>query len=728
MNKPTSTHPLYTAATEARSLVSRGLTGCAIKTIEKAVADNGGKGLIAARLAEIAADYGRLVDSVVSGQEDDARGEVLDTINRRLLDLVTMIEHVVLSKDMPTVYFSTVRYLRRNKSIDFPTLHARLRKACDANDGSLPAMREVESAGRELFYRLWTGFPLSESAVNEADVIIRNVDYPLWLRCQLVSALMLGELEYHDERRMVLMLELYMNVPERSVALRALCGVLLSLWRHRGRQVSGKVASMLTLITDDPARSADVITAYKQFIRTRDTERISRKMTDEVIPEMLKLRPDIERLSKLQPGEEELLIDENPHWEEMLDRSGLKDRLRELSEMQQDGSDVFMTTFSNLKNFPFFNELSNWFLPFTPDYSEFAADETLKPIMSVLSAAPVLCDNDKYSMAFAMGRLGAAQRSMMADRMNVESLQMQEAMAAETLPDGKLDENYLNKYVQDLYRFYKLYPRAAEMHNPFDDSVNLVSLPSLKGVFNDMETLSLVGEFYFRRRYFKDALDVFLQLEKLSGPSLDLYQKIGHCLRQTGNNALALDYLLKADLIDGEDCWTLRHAGACCAALGDWQKARELYTRALAVNDSDMRIYNALIGIDIELKEYSRALTTLMALSLKERQLPPALRAREARLYMLTGDFAEAIVSYRQLEDSGYSLTGADIVSRGHAEWHAGLREDALQSWQKGLQMSPYKDMPLAEAVERVLQDADESVMTIDPVTRHVVTDILTNH
>lgn len=728
MNTSVSTHPLYKAAIEARDYVTNGRTGHAIAVLMDAVGSRGG--VIAERLNVISDDYRRVVDSLMRAEDDPCRESVVDNINRRMLDLITMIEHAVLSIDMPTLYFSTVRYLKRTAGVDFTSLHNKLRDAVEANEMSpgVETQKEIENVGRDLFFRLWTGFPLSEIAVEQVEQIITSEAYPISLRCQLVSALTLGQLEYHDERRIVMLLKLYINSTERPVALRALCGALLSLWRHRDRQVSDKVRSMLTVISDNQRSCRDIITAYKQFIRSRDTERITRKMNEEVIPEMLKLRPDLDKFARRHKDDDILSMDENPQWEEMFDRSGLKDRLMELSKMQADGGDVFMGTFSSLKHFPFFKDISNWFLPFDVSHSNFQNDEyeDLRPIIRSIADAPVLCDNDKYSMAMALKGLSPAQRSMISSRMGDENKQMSEIINTELLPEDKRDESYLNHYVQDLYRFYKLFPRAGEVYNPFAEPINLVVIDGLDMVFCDADVLELIGEFYFRRRYYDEAVDVFKRLEQISIPSMDLYQKIAHCLRRQGKNEEALDYLMKADLIDGENVWTLRNIGACQAAIGNWEMAREYYSRALANDDADVRIYNALIGIDMELKQYARAAEMYLAMSLKDVKITPAMRTRQARLEVMAGNIAESMVIFRELEDGGYRLTGLDVASRGHAEWQAGLGDDAVASWRMAMKMEPYSQMQDDDAAMDILDVVESSGFKDNAVKRNILIDIIT--
>lgn len=84
-------------------------------------------------------------------------------------------------------------------------------------------------------------------------------------------------------------------------------------------------------------------------------------MREEIIPEMMK-NPKLNL-----EGLDEDAEDHNPEWEEWIDRSGITDKLRELGELQMSGADVYMSTFSQLKHFPFFRKISHWFYPLTPN-------------------------------------------------------------------------------------------------------------------------------------------------------------------------------------------------------------------------------------------------------------------------------------------------------------------------------------------------------------------------
>lgn len=62
--------------------------------------------------------------------------------------------------------------------------------------------------------------------------------------------------------------------------------------------------------------------------------------------------------------------DTNPDWADAIEKSGLGDKLREMNELQLEGADVYMSTFSQLKSYPFFRDISNWFYPFDKQQSD----------------------------------------------------------------------------------------------------------------------------------------------------------------------------------------------------------------------------------------------------------------------------------------------------------------------------------------------------------------------
>ena len=248
------------------------------------------------------------------------------------------------------------------------------------------------------------------------------------------------------------MLDAY-GADDARLSVAAFTGLMLLLHSGRRRGLSAKAAAKLDAFRETENWRRDLRTAYMELIKTIDTDRISRKIRDEVVPEMLKLRPEIDKklntsIEKLDPAE----MDENPEWHDMLEKSGLADKLKEMSEIQEEGGDVMMGTFAHLKSFPFFNEPANWFLPFHADYSEFTGDSSalMQPVAELMAAAPFLCDSDKYSFMFSLAHVPAAQRDAMMSQFKAQGDQLAELQAASLNVVGTERKNLFNKQVQNI--------------------------------------------------------------------------------------------------------------------------------------------------------------------------------------------------------------------------------------------------------------------------------------
>lgn len=113
----------------------------------------------------------------------------------------------------------------------------------------------------------------------------------------------------------------------------------------------------------------EVARVYHQMLLCQETEKIDKKMREEIIPEMLKSVSSMKNMRfDLEENDEEN-DDKNPDWEDTFEKSGLGDKLREMSELQLEGADVYMSTFAALKSYPFFREVQNWFYPFSKQHS-----------------------------------------------------------------------------------------------------------------------------------------------------------------------------------------------------------------------------------------------------------------------------------------------------------------------------------------------------------------------
>lgn len=716
------------AALEDRQL------GRAIAPLEEAF-DRSMPPSLARRVEAIREDYRLMVESVLDGQEDTEREKILEDLSSRLVALWTQLERQLTSVDNPSLYFSTMRYERLHPednfgklTADYDDVNAKILMVDLSGDASgkesteyLVMLRQREEIQRRLFNRLWTGFPLGEEASEALTRMFLNEDFPVSMKAQMVSALTLGQLAYYDERRQLILIRIYLDSRNEAVKLRALSGILLSMWVNRDRPASRALRLAYTELELAPQWAADVKMAYMQFIRTRDTKRLNKKFNEEILPEMLKMRPDINRRMKdIEQSGENSSPEDNPEWEEILDKSGIKDKLKELSEIQEDGGDVLVGTFSKMKNFPFFNEIGNWFLPYDPARAVFTEPgyKGLEPLVRLIGEAPILCDSDKYSMALALDRLPQAQRQMITSQMEAQSLQMEEARKTDLLPEEKKRDNYLNKYVQDLYRFFTLFPRAKEIANPFDTALNLASLKRLSSIFDDADSLMLIGEFYFNRFYFADALVLFERLSEKVPPSVPLFQKLGHCYYKTGDIEKALEQILHAELLKGDSTWTLRRIANCYVALGQYEKALEYFKRVETIKPDELSLANSIATALVRLERFDEALNYYYKMEFfTEGRDVRALRGI-ALCSAAKGDDEKALATLDRIA-LDYKMSAQDYALAGHV--NLACRRPRLAS---ELYRESVKDTRFNLRADMLDYLPLFRLRGIDPLTIKIITDI----
>ena len=102
--------------------------------------------------------------------------------------------------------------------------------------------------------------------------------------------------------------------------------------------------------------------------------------------------------------------------------------MQEFSELQMEGADVFMSTFSNMKDYRFFRSIHTWFLPYSESCckEEFHKNPEMLTLFSSIGKSQMLCNSDKYSLAFGLVQMPLQYREMFTSNLNMESQQLDE--------------------------------------------------------------------------------------------------------------------------------------------------------------------------------------------------------------------------------------------------------------------------------------------------------------
>ncbi|MDE6444955.1 MAG: hypothetical protein K2K64_11145, partial [Muribaculaceae bacterium] len=629
--------------------------------------------------------YKYMIHYLVEGYPDDGREGMISDIISDLHHINDMILRNAVLPASEDIYSSALRFENIRKA----TLQGRLKDYFDSYPkselariagGDRETERSTETALESVFTYVWTMFGAPAEEYKELTKLVKSEEVPFQFKAQVISALLLGNLRYFDREALISLIDIYEAEISPKISARALVAIFLIVAANHERvQDDYRLRSRLSLWKDDIMAYPRLREVLMNILRARDTERINKKVQDELLPEIMKMRPEI--ISKLKNATEEMDVDsleENPEWEELLNKNGIGDKLKELTEIQLDGGDVMMMAFSNLKSFPFFNNVANWFLPFSSNHSEVATDKdgALEGFAEILDMEGVMCDSDKFSFALSLNRMPSEQKKIMSQRMGMEMPQITEMMEEKKLVPGSSDFDLeVTRYLRNIYRFFKLFRRKGDFRDPFESPIDFRSLPYLSELLSDSDILNLVSEFYFKRGYYKEALPLFLSLEKMGGDASLLWEKIGYCHNALNNLNEALVWYRKAELINPDSQWLIKKIALVSRLLNRPEEATEYYLKALEKDPDNFKLListgNCLLEAGLPgdaLKHYYHAAYLQ----------PTRLSAKRAIAWgeLLNRNYQKSLDTYSELFSSGESTFNAHL-NAGHAALLMGRLKDA---------------------------------------------------
>lgn len=654
------------------------------------------------KLSEIETSYRYMIQYMLDGFQDPKRAQIYNGLILSAYTLADKMADSLLEKESSSLYYNRRRYRRSQSDFNIEEQAKKLEKSTESLALNLSISQEKgEPADREnllrtdeqeesnLFLDVWTNYPASEQDIQWLKSLLVSdtiSDIRLGL---LITAVTLNLLHYYDERKLMWLLSAYAH-PSPLVRQRALVGALLIIYRNPDRvRLSSRILSTLDIMAENQNLKRDVCNIFMQLIKSRETEKISRKFTEEILPEMMKLGPSVYgKISQEDLMNDTTALDKNPEWQEILDHSGVGDKLKEMSELQMEGADVFMSTFSSLKSFPFFNDLSNWFIPFNPKHSAlrklFGDNPHENILRKVLESSAFLCNSDKYSFALTISQVSPTQRETMMGQFIPDGSDMNELIKDEsTLKSSPQDEIASNQYIQDLYRFFKLYPRKNEFDDPFVENPNFYRNPTLRKLFDNDENLRIIAEFLLKKEYYEEALEIFNDLSLHHQSDGELHQKTGYCHQMLRQYEDALEAYLKADMINPNSFWTIRRIASCYRSLKKPEMALEYYRRADTLRPDNLAIEMNIGHCYFEQKQYMNALQHYFKVDYLDPKNPRAWRPI-AWCSFLEKKNEQARRYYEKI--LAEKPSAQDYMNAGHVEFALGNIKAALNLYRQSIE------------------------------------------
>ncbi len=252
---------------------------------------------------------------------------------------------------------------------DFLSELARLRKDISAITDTR-SRSALERLGNDIFKRIWAAQVVSEDMARLVESLILDNSVPSYFREQMVSAVGLGA-DIHNACRRIAILRQAMTSENHRIALNA------EIWLA--------IVTVLTGLRFECGALPHIEQIYHAAIRA-------------ILPIDRPAMPDLMNLGRSMSDKSF----ENP------ELSGKDyEAIHKIYEAQARGEDVFGGMLSHMRNFPFFADIANWFMPFHSDNSVLAdiVDGEGAAVAELMESVPALNDADKYALMLSLSMM-----------------------------------------------------------------------------------------------------------------------------------------------------------------------------------------------------------------------------------------------------------------------------------------------------------------------------------
>ncbi len=665
----------------------------AFKTLAS-LAKNHHDGLLIDEIYNLEFTYKSMLKYTFDGVSDPEQQKVYNNILKSCYNLSDEIFSAINTTQSNGIFYETRRMINKQSTNissileEFYSEQIQLKITDQANIQT----KQNHEAIFKLFNCLWVCAKITSEDQEKIQALLNDKEIHYSIKCILISALTISVLQEFSEEKIIILFNSISN-EELTINQRAITGLLLTLYKYDNRLfLYPEINARLSLLQENPKVNRNILTIIIQLIRTRETEKISSKLNDEILPEVVKMQPNLRNKLDL----ENLLGDkfmegENPEWEDFFkDSPELMNKLEELTELQMEGADVFLSTFKMLKHFSFFNTLQNWFVPFYLENPElksiFDQDNLLFSNSSVqksLANSGFLCNSDKYSLFLSIPHMPQFQKEMMGNMFKQQLEQMDEIENSEKMITPEKKESIIsNRYIQDLYRFYKLHPQHIQFEDIFNWKMDFHNKTFFQQTISDDNSLRQISEFFFKKGYFTEAMEAFEIILQKKQDNVEIIQKLAYCHQQNKEYNIALNWYLKADILKPEQIWTTKKIALMYKHLKKPEKALEYYSIAERIKPEDLYTQASIGHCHLDLKNYHEALKYYFKVEYLDESNTNVWRPI-AWCSFVIGKLDQAEKYYHKLLVS--SSNKHDLINIAHVLWCKNNRREALKFYQKAI-------------------------------------------
>lgn len=649
--------------------------------------------------------YGFMMQYATQGMNDPERNEMYNNLLKKAFVLNEKIKIQLLLENGNSYVSQTYRNTRNSQQSGYYEICTKieeLHKELNISDMYDEPYRTelIESQNKrlqfileELFNKTWTPVIWNEEDYTGALSIIESDKISDNEKALFTSALCLSLIHILDVYKFRLLLHTYLKGKSCVVTQRALVGILIAIYLQDEmiKFAYPNLTDEINLLKENPYFLDDLYTVIIQVILSLETENIDKKMRDEIIPSIMQSTELTSPINEMSDINIEELIEGNPEWRESIEK--IKDQIKELDMLRQEGADTNMCTFSNLKNYPFFYEPSHWFYIFSsevPAIYEMMTDKknNYAPFIETLQKATDMCNSDRFSLCLTFKSMPNLPLDAMNSGLTAQNKMNEESEG--TNSEKKKRQTESRHFIQDLYRFCKLWRNNYyDKIDIFSQGIALWQSTIIRNMIQDSGKLKQLADYLFAKGHVNDAMFSYMDIIDDNPDDYEAFQKIGYVHVLNKDYDKALDSLKKADILSPSDTWTLKNIALCYKKKNRYDLAYEYLKEAEQINPDDLNICTQIGQALITEGIYDEALRYMFKVEYMTKGKTSAQRAI-AWCYFMMDRYDKAIEMYNKILDKNDAIA-EDWMNTGHVYLVNNDIKSAISFYKKAIELQDKK-------------------------------------
>lgn len=489
----------------------------------------------------------------------------------------------------------------------------------------------------------------------------------------LISAITLAAMNNMDINKFGVLIHVYLASTDEKIRQRALIGWVFALSSRT--RVMPKMKNLVSEALSHDGVANELADLQKQIIFCMNAEQDTDTIRRDIMPELMKNNNlNITRFGINEKEDDPMADIFDPGASERA-MEKMEESFQKMMNMQKAGSDIYFGGFSQMKRFPFFYNVANWFYPFYiehPEISRTAGNLKDTPLLvNILNSGP-FCDSDKYSFTLAISSV----ISRLPDNMK-EMLNSPEVLGQVVSPEDQRQPAYIRRMIlQDMYRFFRLYPQREQLVNPFDAKHFIFVSDDL---FNNTDIQTLVPDlcyFMIKHKNGNALRNILSKNTDENNPKMLLVRGMYELnFAKQPEKAVEVFEKLKA-----EDTGNRRVLSLLARSYFECGKFEDSAACYQTLHDSDPQNKTVALNLCVALskaKKYSDAINLLYRLDIEN---PDSSAVKRVLAWTLSGlgKYDQAEKEYSRLTSADDAENG-DWLNAGYCQWMKGNTAEAVK-------------------------------------------------